>query len=70
MSKTKKRAMIESDTDDSGSSEVEQVCGGGEEHTYAQNSGICDKLIHRFVWASHVRIRRRYNNKLCSQNVL
>ena len=33
MSKTKKRAMIESDTDDSGSSEVEQVCGGGEVHS-------------------------------------
>lgn len=32
MSKTKKRAMIESDTDDSGSSEVEQVCGRGEVH--------------------------------------
>ena len=30
MSKTKKRAMIESDSDDSGSSDVEQVRGGHE----------------------------------------
>ena len=28
MSKTKKRAMIESDSDDSGSSDLEQVCTG------------------------------------------
>lgn len=36
MSKTKKRAMIESDTDDSGSSEVEQVCEGGEIYRYTR----------------------------------
>ena len=30
MSKTKKRAMIESDSDDSGSSDVEQVSKGHE----------------------------------------
>lgn len=53
MSKTKKRAMIESDSDDSGSSDVDQVCmrdrwmggGGGDTvqtHHTLPDYGYCE----------------------------
>lgn len=58
MSKTKKRAMIESDSDDSGSSDVDQVCtrgqwmggGGGDStnhHTLRLLRGRCDDIAHQ-----------------------
>ena len=47
MSKTKKRAMIESDSDDSGSSDVDQVC-------------TRDQWMGSFVWGGRGQYKPPY----------
>lgn len=73
MSKTKKRAMIESDTDDSGSSEVEQVCGEGKVHRYvhkARELRSALRSMHGRLTLGICGLSYKEKNKLRSQNIL
>ena len=56
MSKTKKRAMIESDSDDSGSSDLEQVCTGYRRRGKLEKGAISKLYLqcHHYALRIHV----------------